>query len=89
MIEPRLNKISGLMSGFFTPQEIRQYTNAQPNLISEAEFFMLGHSDDKVLKQALHYFDPKLPRNFAPQAVAKRLGVIALSSGAKVRQGRN
>lgn len=74
MIEPRLNKISGLMSGFFTPQEIRQYTNAQPNLISEAEFFMLGHSDDKVLKQALHYFDPKLPRNFAPQGSREAAG---------------
>ncbi len=51
---------------------------------------MLGHSDDKVLKQALHYFDPKLPRNFAPQGSREAAGgVIALSSGAKVRQGRN
>ncbi|OBU16377.1 hypothetical protein AYY19_04260 [Photobacterium aquimaris] len=61
------NKLSGLMSGFFSTQEIRLCTGASPNLINEAEFFLQDHSNDKVLKQALHYSDPRFPRNFAPQ----------------------
>ncbi|SKC31459.1 hypothetical protein CZ809_00937 [Photobacterium piscicola] len=68
------NKLSGLMSGFFSTQEIRLCTGASPNLINEAEFFLQDHSNDKVLKQALHYFDPRFPRNFAPQGSREAAG---------------
>lgn len=60
--------------GFFAPKEIRQFTSAQPAAISKAEFFLADHSDDKILKRALGYFDPKLPPESAPQGSREAAG---------------
>lgn len=68
------NHSAGPMPGNFSSAEIRQFTSAQPAAISKAEFFLADHSDDKVLKRALGYFDPKLPPEQAPQGSREAAG---------------
>ncbi|CZF83162.1 rolling circle replication-associated protein [Grimontia marina] len=63
-----------MTSRFFTPQEIRQFTNAGPEKIGSAEFFLDDHSNDEALKRAIGYREPYMPPELAPQGSREAAG---------------